>query len=237
MNPKKNPKADLSRYSGLFFTVGLVVATSVSLFAINYKMSFDEPARYTYQEIDKIVECDVPEIVNQPKMPEPEPPKVVIDVIKQIDNGQDVMTNIQPTESLVDEPVSATPVIQVIEDEPLKDIPFFVLEDKPMFENCKGLKGKQQDDCFKQNLDRHVQKHFKYPQDAVNLGLQGRVYVNFRINKDGSISVISTRGSDQILQAEAQRIIEKLPRIIPGKQRGEPVSVTYSYPIMFRLTN
>lgn len=238
MNPKKNPKADLSRYSGLFFTIGLVVATSVSLFAINYKTSSTAPSHYTYQEIDKIIEDDVPEIIHQPKAPEPEQPKAVIDVIQQIDNEQNVVTNILPTEFLPDEPVPAAPVIDIVENEPLKDIPFSVIEDKPMFENCKGLpKGKQQDDCFKQNLDKHVQKHFKYPQDAINLGLQGRVYVNFRIDKDGTVSVISTRGSDQILQDEAKRIMEKLPRMIPGKQRGQAVSVTFAYPIMFRLSN
>lgn len=67
------------------------------------------------------------------------------------------------------------------------------------------------------------------------MGIQGRVYVNFIIAKDGSISNIRMRGPDKNLEAEAQRIISKLPQMTPGKQRGRPVRVPFSIPITFRL--
>ncbi len=63
----------------------------------------------------------------------------------------------------------------------------------------------------------------------------GRVYVNFVIAKDGSIQEIRMRGPDKNLEKEAQRNISKLPKMIPGKQRGRPVRVPFSIPITFRL--
>lgn len=104
-----------------------------------------------------------------------------------------------------------------------------------MFDACKDQPKAKQFDCFKENLDKHVQKNFRYPEMAQEMGIQGRVYVNFRINKDGSITVIGTRGPDKSLEAEARRIIEKLPKLIPGKQRGKPTPVTFAYPITFKL--
>ena len=67
------------------------------------------------------------------------------------------------------------------------------------------------------------------------MGIQGRVYVQFIIAKNGDIVGIRTRGPDKNLEKEAQRIIGKLPKMIPGKQRGRPVRVPFSIPITFRL--
>ena len=53
--------------------------------------------------------------------------------------------------------------------------------------------------------------------------------------KDGSVEVINTQGKDKILEKEARRVIEKLPKLIPGKQRDRPVAVIFSYPIVFKL--
>ena len=67
------------------------------------------------------------------------------------------------------------------------------------------------------------------------MGIQGRVNVSFIISRDGSILNIQMRGPDKNLEAEAKRIISLLPKMIPGKQRGRPVRVPFSIPIMFRL--
>lgn len=67
------------------------------------------------------------------------------------------------------------------------------------------------------------------------MGVQGRVYVTFIIDKSGLITGVATRGPDRNLEKEAQRIISKLPKMTPGKQRGQPVRVHYSIPINFRL--
>ena len=67
------------------------------------------------------------------------------------------------------------------------------------------------------------------------MGIQGRVFVQFTIAKDGSITAIRTRGPDKNLEKEFSRIIGKLPKMTPGKQRGRPVRVPFSIPIIFKL--
>ena len=89
--------------------------------------------------------------------------------------------------------------------------------------------------CFQKKIQEHVVKNFNYPEEALNLGIQGRVSVIFVIDKDGQITGIRSRGPDQILQTEAERIIGILPKMKPGKQRGRPVKVAYAVPIFFKM--
>mgnify|MGYP001560986671 FL=1 len=67
------------------------------------------------------------------------------------------------------------------------------------------------------------------------MGIQGRVYVSFIINRDGTIGSVRMRGPDKNLEKEAERIINKLPRMTPGRQRGRAVKVPFSIPITFKL--
>ena len=78
-------------------------------------------------------------------------------------------------------------------------------------------------------------KNFRYPEIAQEMGVQGRVFVTFVIDRDGTITGIRTRGPDKNLEKEAARIIGKLPNMTLGKQRGRAVRVPFSYPINFRL--
>ena len=82
-------------------------------------------------------------------------------------------------------------------------------------------------------VQEHVRKQFNYPPAALELGITGRVFVQFYINSKGEIDAIRTRGPDKLLEKEAHRIVASLPQMIPGKQRGKPVSVPYSIPINF----
>ncbi|MBT4904911.1 MAG: energy transducer TonB, partial [Flavobacteriaceae bacterium] len=84
-------------------------------------------------------------------------------------------------------------------------------------------------------MNKHIRKNFRYPEIAQEMGIQGRVYVNFIISKDGNITNVKMRGTDRNLEKEALRIINKLPKMTPGKQRGRPVRVPFSIPIYFRL--
>ena len=84
-------------------------------------------------------------------------------------------------------------------------------------------------------MNKHIRKNFRYPEIASQLGIQGRVYVTFMIDKDGAITQIQMRGTDKNLEQEAYRIISKLPQMTPGKQQGKAVRVLMSIPIYFRL--
>ena len=113
-----------------------------------------------------------------------------------------------------------------------EDIPFTVIPVKPMFKDCEGLAQELQFECFKEKIDNHVRATFKYPLEAQNNGIQGRVYINFRINIDGSVTILNSRAPAASLDLEARRIIEALPTFLPGKdQNGNLHPVTFAYPL------
>ena len=81
-----------------------------------------------------------------------------------------------------------------------------------------------------------LNKNVKYPATAMEKGVQGRVIIQFVVNRDGSISEASVaRGIDPDLDKEALRVVSAMPNWIPGKQRGQAVRVKYTLPVMFRL--
>ena len=101
---------------------------------------------------------------------------------------------------------------------------FQVVEEQPMFPG--GM----------QELMKFMQTNIRYPKEAQERGIQGRVIVQFVVNKDGSISEeCVVRSVDSQLDAEAIRIIRSMPNWTPGKQRGEPVRVRFTLPVTFRL--
>ncbi|MGP1478933.1 MAG: energy transducer TonB [Capnocytophaga sp.] len=242
MQPKKNPKADLAKSSGLFFAIGFAIVSGLTLWGFEAKV-YDKGAQGGRESsVDKVLdesqENFVMEAPDTPPPPPPPPPPAVVEEVEVVDNKADVKdTNFAGNETTKEEKVAQVADIKTPEpvSEPEIDVPFTIIEDKPMFEACKNQPKDKQFQCFKENLDKHVSKNFVYPPAALEMGIQGKVNVSFRINTDGSITVLGVRGTDKLLEAEARRIIEKLPKLIPGKQRGKPTPVTFAYPINFKL--
>lgn len=85
-------------------------------------------------------------------------------------------------------------------------------------------------------LMKYLTDNIRYPEAAKKAGIQGRVIVQFVVDKDGSIKNVSTmRGVNSDLDAEAIRVIQSMPKWKPGTQKGEPVKVKYTVPVMFRI--
>ena len=85
-------------------------------------------------------------------------------------------------------------------------------------------------------LIHYISKNIHYPQEAKEKGIQGRVFIGFVIEKDGSVSnVRNLRGVDSELDAEAMRVVESMPKWKPGMHNGEFVRVSYQIPIHFKL--
>ena len=83
---------------------------------------------------------------------------------------------------------------------------------------------------------QYLMKNIKYPEQAVKEGIQGRVTVRFIVEKDGSISDVKPVLSvHPLLNKEAVRVVESMPKWSPGKQNGKPVRVRYNLPVMFKL--
>jgi protein TonB len=116
-------------------------------------------------------------------------------------------------------------------------IPFMVLEEVPQFKDCKNATKELAISCFDEELKKHITKNLKYPAEAKKNNIQGKVIVLFIINKEGNVTDLrakSPKGAE-LLEAEAIRVIEKLPKFIPGKQRGRVANTSYAVPILFKL--
>ena len=233
MQPKKSEKVDLTKNSSLYFVIGLAVVLFISWQAIEwktYKRTYDYEALNIDDDDDE--EIPITEQIKVPPPPPPPPPPAP-EIIEIVEDEEEVEeTVIESTETNEEEIVE---IVEVEEEELDIDVPFAVIEDVPIFPGCERVKKSERRDCFQEKMNKHIRKNFRYPEIAQEMGIQGRVYVNFIIAKDGKITNIRMRGPDKNLENEAQRIISRLPSMIPGKQRGRPVRVPFSIPITFRL--
>ena len=233
MQPKKNPKADLNKNRNLYFVIGLSSVLAVTWGAVEYK-SYDRQLNFDGVSMLEDDEDDVP-ITEQLKTPPPPPPPPppAPEVIEIVEDEEEVEeTVIESTES--DEEMIIEDIVVEDDFEDI-DVPFAVIEDVPIFPGCERVAKSQRRTCFQDQMNKHIRKNFRYPDIAQEMGIQGRVYVNFIIAKDGSITNIRMRGPDKNLENEAARIIGRLPKMTPGKQRGRAVRVPFSIPITFRL--
>ena len=239
MEPKKNPRADLNRDSELFFVIGLALVLFITWRALEYK-SYDTLKQVVIEHqvvSDLNEEVPITEAIKTPPPPAPPTAPEIIEVVEDVAEIEE--TVIQSTEinqeTVIDAPVIAVDDVEVGEDEEEISVPFAVIEDIPVFPGCEQGTKEEKRVCFQQKIQEHIAKYFRYPDIAVEMGIQGKVYVQFVIDNDGRIIQIRTRGPDKLLEAEALRIIAALPKMVPGKQRGRAVKVPYSIPINFKL--
>ena len=120
-----------------------------------------------------------------------------------------------------------------IDQDSLIEVPFAAVDQVPVFPGCEDAQDKRS--CFNEKIQRHIMKNFRYPQEAQDNGIEGRVNVVFTIDLEGNISGIEKRGPDPILENEVERIIMRLPKMQPGRQDGKPVNVPFSIPVVFKL--
>ncbi|MFS4467861.1 energy transducer TonB [Maribacter sp. 2210JD10-5] len=238
MQPKKNPKADLNRDSGLFFVIGLTIVLFVTWRALEYK-SYD-----TTLEETVIAHIEVPDLEEAPiterlTAPPPPPPAAatVIEVVEDTDEIEEtvILSTETDQEAEIEAPVIEVSDIIVEEYEEEVTVPFAVIEDIPVFPGCEKGSNEEKRACFQAKIQEHIKKNFNYPPIALEMGIQGKVYVQFMIDTKGRIANIRTRGPDKLLEKEAQRIIALLPQMTPGRQRGRAVKVPYSIPVNFKL--
>jgi protein TonB len=233
MQPKKNPEADLNKNRNLYFVIGLSLVLGITWGAVEYK-TYDRQLNFDGVNMLEDDEDDIP-ITEQLKTPPPPPPPPppAPEVIEIVEDEEEVEeTVIESTES--DEEMIIEDIVVEDDFEDI-DVPFAVIEDVPIFPGCERVAKSQRRTCFQDQMNKHIRKNFRYPDIAQEMGIQGRVYVNFIISKDGSITNIRMRGPDKNLENEAARIIGRLPKMTPGKQRGRAVRVPFSIPITFRL--
>ena len=238
MQVKKNPKADLNRDSGLYFVIGLAIVLFLTWRALEwrtYNSAQDEIVQLI--QLDELKEeAPVTEQVNTP----PPPPPAAPEFIEVIENTEEIEETVIESTEISQETVIAeveldASDLDVLEAEEEIVVPFAIIEDVPIFPGCEGLSKAEQRTCFQQKIQQHIRDNFRYPETAEELGIQGKVFVQFAIGTDGWVTDIKMRGPDHLLELEAKRIIASLPQMKPGRQRNQKVKVPYSIPINFKL--
>ncbi len=238
MKPKKNPKADLTKRSVLFLQLGLILVLFLAWQAIEWKTYDKEDINLGQLDLGELDDEEIPitEILNTPPPPPPPPPAP--EIIEVVEDEEEVEEDvIESTETNQDEIVEVKEVVEAPVEEVIADVPFAVIENVPIFPGCENLSNNdQRKKCMSEKVQEFVQRKFNTDLGS-QLGLTGvnRVIVQFKIDKNGNITDVRSRAPHPRLEQEAARVINSLPKMQPGKQRGKPVGVMYSLPIVFQV--
>ena len=227
MEIKKSPKADLESKKSTFILIGLVVSLFVIWRVFEYK-SYDKQSLDEFQRTVEVIEEEMVEITKQeqPKI-QPPAPKPQVTQIEIVDNEEDIEDEIE-----IDAEVSQDEVLEEydfapaeIEEEEIVEAEIFkVVEVMPEFPGGAA------------KMMEYIQKNMKYPMMARESDIQGRVFVNFVVEPDGSISNVAVlRGIGGGCDEEAVRVVQSMPKWNPGKQRGTAVRCAFTVPIIFKL--
>lgn len=238
MQVKKNPELEVNRNSSLYFAIGLCLMLFATYSLLNFKTYDKDDLAMEVLNLDEEIEEEIPITEQLQTPPPPPPPPAAVEEITIVEDVEEIEeTVIESTETNQEEIIEEHVYVEDVEVEEVEEdieVPFAVVEKVPTWPGCKGKNNAELKKCFQDNIKKHLAKNFKYPQVALELGIQGKVYVLFAIGKDGNVTGIRTRGPDKILEKEAARIIGLLPKMQPGKQRGKNVRVPYSIPINFK---
>ena len=161
--------------------------------------------------------------------PPPAAPKIPVlsDQIDIVDDDIEIDDNMFLM--LEDDPGSGVEIMDYIEviDEVVEEeeIPFMLVEEKPTFQKGDA-----------NQFSKWVNQRLVYPEIAKENGVQGRITLQFTIDKDGSLTKVKVvRGVDPSLDKEAVRVVSMSPKWEPGRQRDRAVPVTYTFPVIFKL--
>ena len=228
MELKKSPKADLENKRNIFVQLGLVVALAISLYSFESTDKVEQ-ANSLGSMSDQTVEEEIIPVTRQDevKPPPPPPPPKVVDMLVIVDDNTEIEDELEIEDSEADDKTAITAVMQVTEEKEVEkeDTPvFFIVEEMPDFPGGQLA------------LRKFIAQAIKYPVIAQENGIQGKVFVNFVVAKDGTVTNAKiARGVDPSLDKEALRVVNSLPKWKPGKQGGKPVRVSYTVPINFVL--
>lgn len=226
MVSKKTDTADLERKKGVFLQIGLVIVLAIILVAFEWTSRPNSA-----NTLGKLADLDLTEeiipITRQQEVkppPPPAPPKVT-EVLNIVED------DVQIEDELIIEDAEADQTMQIEiiefseEEEVMEEEVFFIVEDMPSFQN-KGQEG----------FREWISQNLRYPEIAAENGISGKVYVQFAVNSKGEVvDAVVVRGVDPALDKEAIRVVMSSPKWEPGKQRGKPVKVQFTFPINFVL--
>ena len=223
MEEKKSPKADLESKKLTFTLIGLILSLALAWGVFEIK-SYDKREFADVGRTVEVLEEEMVEITKQEQKPQP------VEVPKQTTQIQVVEDDVEVEDIEINADVDQNEVIEeyvapeVEEEEVVEQEIFQIVEEMPDFPGGVA------------KLSEYLQKNIKYPQMARESGIQGRVFVNFVVEPDGSVSNVKVlRSLGGGCDEEAMRVVKSMPKWKPGKQRGKAVRVSYILPVNFKL--
>ena len=230
MEQKKTESADLENKRGYLLEIGLVAALLIMWGVFEYSSKVERAEDFGPLEVIADEEELAP-VTRQEELqlpPPPPPQQTVSDIIEIVDDKVEVIDDFMSTEADENTTVEIQEVVEVAQEEEVVEEPlvFFIVEDMPEFPGGELA------------LRKYIAENVRYPEMAKENDIQGTVYVRFVVDTDGSVSNVEVlRGVDPLLDKEAKRVVETLPKWKPGRQRGKAVKVSHSVPIKFALQN
>lgn len=227
MEVKKAPVADLEGKKSTWLLVGYIFILALMFVAFEWTRrdkietgEIIEVAMVHFEE--EIIPITMQE---KPVAPVPVEAKAISEVIQIVEDDAQIEETIIASDEDTGVQVEIKDIENVVVEEPQKEEEVFqVVEKMPEFPG--GM----------QELMKYLQKNIKYPSISQENGVQGRVIVQFVVNKDGSIvDPVVVKSVDPYLDKEALRVVKTMPKWSPGEQRGKPVRVKYTLPVQFRL--
>lgn len=237
MESKKNLKSDVRRNSSIYFAVGLLLMLVVTYSAINYKTYDKSDIDLGLLDMGDLDDEEIPITEQIQTPPPPPPPPAAPEVIEVVEDEEEIEeTVIESTETDEEEEIMEVEDVEVEEVEEDIEVPFAVIENVPIFPGCEKGNNDAKRKCMSSKITKFVQKKFNTDL-AGDLGLTGRQRINvvFKIDKKGNVVGVRSRAPHPRLEKEAARVINLLPKMKPGKQRGKAVIVPYSLPIIFQV--
>lgn len=242
MQIKKYPNAILENYSRILIQLSLVFSLFLVYEFLTYKSYSREVKEMSgtlinIDDSEKLIEVKPIEVQAQPETKVALPEKIL-----KVEDDVDIKeTVIESTESSQFDAVKVTgpkEMVAVVEEEEfVEDVAFVVIENVPIYPGCKGSNSELRA-CFSDQIAKFVAEKFNI-ELASDLGLVPgsiqKIFVVFKIDRSGSITDINARAPHKKLQEEAIRVINLLPKMTPGMQRGRPVGVKYGLPIVFKV--
>ena len=229
MEIKKSPKANLEGNKTIFFEIGLVIALAMLLLAFEWKAETVTEEGFVAPPEEEVEEEIMPVTTQMLKPPPPPPPAPKLtDLIDIVEDDTEIEEELEIEDAEADvenkEPVNYDDYGDYGDEDTGENEIFDWVEEHPSFPGGE------------KKMREWLLKNLKYPTLAKENGVQGNVFMEFVVSKDGTIQNVKViRSVESSLDKEATRVIKAMPKWKPGKQRGKPVNVRFRLPIVFRL--
>lgn len=229
MEVKKTPKADLQNKRGLFLEIGLAVALACTLFAFEYSTKAEEK-KELQAPMEEQVEEEIIQITFQNLKPPPPPPPTpkLTDLMEIVEDDSQIDEELE-----IEDVNDMSEVQEQVDYEDYGDYGDEYSDEEEIYQFVEEMPSFPGGD-----LQKWLQKQARYPMSALENGISGKVYVQFVIEKDGSVTQVQViRSVDRDLDNEALRVVKSMPKWKPGRQQDKAVRVKYTVPVNFQMQN